>query len=318
MRQETTSRSAKRRQASSAGFVPDQPNPATHPLPNTKGSNPTSGPKPNTASLKTTNVTVAAFEEAVVKADETRKQDRQASRQLLQKIDTFIQELEQQDLAKHPEVAQASTLIQHFSLEIAHALANGNITNLNANRKQPTQLTDQTLAPDAQPIVSNKHTPTKPQPGETWATIASRNSPSKHNALQYKAVIRQKAVLEASKAKTTQQNADNRLFIWLDLEHNLRQLHPHYIQKHLSPALDGVLLSSIHIVPSCLALQPKTEKDATTLNARREHVKKLCGAKAVETADPWTKLRLPRVPRWFNTLAGRREATIEEVTTEIV
>ena len=81
----------------------------------------------------TCNLLLQAFEEAASEADKACKLGQQASQLLLQKASNFFLDVEQFDFANHLKVAQATALIQQFTLKTAQALANSNITDLESS-----------------------------------------------------------------------------------------------------------------------------------------------------------------------------------------
>ena len=312
--QETKNSPSKRRRASSADISIKKH--ILTPIATDKSTD-TSSSKPVTTSATAIDLPLHVFKEATLRAEAARKAQQQASQLVFQKADAFILELNQLGLSNHLETRQATVLIQQFTLKMAQALANGNIANLIASSQEANPLTALEPTPTSQSHSPHQQPSSETKASTTWATVAANNELTNRPTTPPDMAKIQTSTSNVNGPQANQQKVDNRLFVCLSPEHNLRQLHPYHIQKHLVPALDKVHVSSIHITPTGLALKPRTEEDAQALHKKKEEIKELCGAKAVETADPWTKLRLPSAPHWLITLDGRKEASIDEVRAEV-
>ena len=207
--------------------------------------------------------------------------------------------------------------MQQFAVKLAQALASGKIADLETSFQKTALPTLSTHIDTPQTVTSHHQPPSKLRTEATWATVAARNKPANQTTPPPGTTPSQSTTPKTDNPQITQPKTDNRLFVRLNPEHSLRQLHPYHIQKHLSPALNDTHLASIHITPTGLALKHSTGKDALALEKKKEQIKKLCGASAVELADPWVKFWLPAAPRWLNTLDGRKEVTLDEVRAEI-
>ena len=260
---------------------------------------------------------VKAFDKAIIEADKARKLSQQTSRLLFQKVDAFILELKQLDTTGYPEITQATSQIQQFVINTAQTLANGNTTNSTSDRTEPLKAVKPTPLKTTQSENPTNQSPATNIPKVSWASIAAGNITASQPTLLQGKQVTQSTTPNTDPQSTAQHTIDNWLFIRLSPDHNLCQLHPHHIQQFLSPSLSGAHLSSIHVTPSGLALKPSTPDNATILQTKKEQIKTLCGASAVETADPWVKLRLPHTPRWLNTLEGCKVVSIEEVSSEV-
>lgn len=275
---------------------------------------PPSPEHPSTCHQPADGPVVATFNQAITEAAEARQQQEKATRFALLQADEFIQALETSEAVNSPDTAYATFLIRQHAIDIAHALAQGRL-------KAPKAFLVDGKLPAAYPpgpiMTRTKH----PEPAglapaaATWAQVTAAANTASHTPSRQ---TRKPETRLRPRGTPTTASLDNRLFIRLDKEHSLRSVHPHIIMQRIQPALAGAQLESIQAIPTGLALKPMTRKDAEALLNKAGDIQTVCNAVAVEPADPWIKLRIPRVPRMLHSLLGHHEVSLEEVQAELV
>jgi hypothetical protein len=237
---------------------------------------------------------------------------------LAEAIDKTIEQLSEMPLL--PVMAYALTAIRNFSIEMTQKLA---ANTVKAPEDFPRNGTIPVYDPSSPSIIETA----SPSRANSTGTALKARQPH----LSYAAVVRSKSPenrLAAAQHKLPPrpqpQKLDHRLFIRLDASSTFRTLHPHELSSRARRALpDGTQISKVQILASGLAIVPSSPADGEKLKASSSQLAATFGAIRAESADPWLKFIIPRVPARVKALCPEmnnitlRDISLDELEEEV-